>query len=44
MKSLRIKMLALVGSGVITLAVTGCTPTQLITDLLGSLSGLLPSA
>jgi hypothetical protein len=44
MKSLRIKILALVGSGMVTLAVAGCTPTELITGLLGTLGGLIPTA
>jgi hypothetical protein len=44
MKSLRFKMLVLLGSGAAMLAVTGCAATQLITDLLGGLGNLIPSA
>jgi hypothetical protein len=44
MKSLRLKMLALVGSGAFVLAAAGCTPIQLITDVLGQLSSLFPTA
>lgn len=44
MKSLRIKMLALAGTGAFMLQVAGCAPIDLITGLLGNLAGLLPSA
>ncbi len=44
MKSLRLKVLALMGCGAIMLAATSCLPIQLITDLLGKLGGLLPTA
>jgi hypothetical protein len=44
MKSLRWKVLALVGSGALVLQVTACTPTQVITDLLNALGSIIPTA
>ena len=44
MKVLRLKVLALVGSGAFMLAVSGCAPTQLITELLGQLGKLFTGA
>jgi hypothetical protein len=44
MKSLRSKLLALVGTGAVMLAVSGCTPVEWLTGLLGDLTNLLPTA
>lgn len=44
MKSMRLKMLALVGSGAVMLAANGCAVTEVITGLLGQISSLLPTA
>jgi hypothetical protein len=44
MKSLRLKMLGLVGAGVFMLQVGACLPTEVITGLLGGLGGLIPGA
>ncbi len=43
MKSMRLKMLALAGSGAIMLAAAGCAPIQLISGVLGQLSSLFPT-
>ena len=48
MKSLRLKMVGLLGTGLVMLQVAGCTQLQQITDwftgMLGTLTSLLPTA
>ena len=48
MKPLRLKLMGLLGTGLVLLQVTGCAPldqiTSLVKSVLGNIAGLFPTA